>query len=99
MKRSTQVTLVLMGAVGIGGTAYALSPGCPQPPPGAPASEQTCRSGHVGGHGGWFHSGPSSSTYFGSSGGAPVQGAPTPAVSTVRGGFGGFGGLIGRIGA
>lgn len=95
MKRSTQVTLVLMGAIGIGGTAYALSSSCPQLPPGADPAQQTCRSGH-GGH--WFHSGSSGATYFGSTGGTPATGSSAPAVTTSRGGFGGSGRAVASAG-
>jgi hypothetical protein len=50
MKRSTKVSLVLMGAVGISEIASAL-PGCPQPGQGATAPDQSCPSNGVHGRG------------------------------------------------
>jgi hypothetical protein len=93
MKRSTQVSLVLMGAVGVGGTAYALqSNNCKPPPPSAVASDapQNCRSSWHGssysGHSGWnFFSGS------GSSGSRATSVASSSSGSSGRGGFGATG--------
>ena len=82
MKRSTQVTLVLM-TVTMGAGAYALSSpgGCRQSEPRTdPSQQQTCQSSH-GGHG--FH-------FSGSGGGTSGTLAPA-ADTTSRGGFGWFG--------
>jgi hypothetical protein len=96
MKRSTKVTLALMGAVGIGGTAYALSPGCPPPSPGAAATDQACRSSHSGyGHSGW--------NFFSGAPGGTTTAAPSPSTApgapTSRGGFGGSGRASGSAGS
>jgi hypothetical protein len=88
MKRSTQVTLVLM-TVAMGAGAYALSSpsGCRQSGPGTDPSQQSCQSSH-GGHG--FH--------FGGSGGG-TSGTPAPAADTTsRGGFGWFGRAFSAVG-
>jgi hypothetical protein len=96
MKRSTRVSLVLMGAVGVGGVAYAVAPSCPSPSQGALAPDQSCPSGH-GYHGGGGHyaffSGPSG----GSSAGPAANSSPAGATS--RGGFGGIGRLFASIGS
>jgi hypothetical protein len=84
MKRSSQVSLVLMTVTGIGAGAYALAPngGCRQSEPKAVPSDasQGCQSSHGSGHG--FHAFSSGS---GSSGATPA------ADTTSRGGFGGIG--------
>jgi hypothetical protein len=86
MKRSTQVSLVLMTVVGIGAGAYALAPNgdCRQSGPGAPGdAPQGCRSSHGGGSSGHgFYAGSSSSGNSGTS---------SAADATSRGGFGGTG--------
>ena len=98
MKRSTQVSLVLMGAVGIGASAYALqSYNCPQPAPGvtADSAAQGCRSSSGGGSGSSrWHLFPE----FGSSGSSVSSGSsatstasPAASSSTSRGGFGSIG--------
>jgi hypothetical protein len=94
MKRSTQVSLVLMGAVGVGGIAYALSPGCPRPDQGAVAPDQSCSSPRGGGYHGFgshygFFSGSSANAST-----APASSA-SPAGATSRGGFGGIGRAFG----
>jgi hypothetical protein len=87
MKRSTQVSLVLMGVVGIGAGAYALAPGgCRQSESTAAPGDapRDCRSSHSGGGGGHgFYS--TSSASSGSSG------TSSAADATSRGGFGGTG--------
>jgi len=93
MKRSTQVSLVLMGAVGVGGTAYALqSNSCKPPPPSAVVSDapQNCRSSwhssSYSGRSGWhFFSGS------GSSGSGSAGTASSSPGSGSRGGFGATG--------
>jgi hypothetical protein len=92
MKRSTKVTLALMGAVGIGGVAYAMSPGCKQPPPDAAAADRACRSSS-GSHTGWH--------FFSTSGGSATTTAPAsaPSSATARGGFGAIGRAFASIGS
>jgi hypothetical protein len=94
MKRSTQVSLVLMTAAGIGGGAYALTPrdSCRQPAPSAVASDtaQDCRSSRGGsGHGssGHFFSGSGSS----GSGASAATPSTSTSTSSGRGGFGTIG--------
>jgi hypothetical protein len=91
MKRSMKVSLVLMGAVGIGASAYALAPNCTQQSPGAAPGgaqqqQQTCRSSHYGsGHSGWsFFPGSSGAT-------TPSPTSPPAGNATSRGGFGAIG--------
>jgi len=102
MKRSTQVSLVLMTAAGIGGGAYALSPdSCRQPPPSAVASapqrppsalasdpQPSCRSHGSSSHGSsWhFYSGSGSSSSSTSS-----PSTTSTSTATSRGGFGSIG--------
>lgn len=99
MKRSTQVTLALMGAVGIGGMAYAFSPSCPQPPPQQPqngvAANQSCRSSYSGGHSGWHFYSPSSGGTTTTTISAPSGGTATAS----RGGFGALGRAFASIGS
>jgi hypothetical protein len=95
MKRSTQVSLVLMTAAGVGGAAYALTPSnsCRQPAPSAVTNDtaQDCRSSRSGsgGHGSYF------SFYSGSSGSRTSTSTTSIATSSTstssRGGFGGIG--------
>jgi hypothetical protein len=85
MKRSTQVSLVLMTVAGIGAGAYALAQngGCRQSGPGAPGeAPQGCQSSHGGGHSSGH------GFYFSGSGGS---GTSSAADATSRGGFGGTG--------
>ena len=97
MKRSTQVSLVLMGAVGVGGAAYALGDYCRQLRENTVASgqlEPTCRSsgwhGSSVGHGANFFSG------FGSSGSNAAGGSSSASVASgSRGGFGSIGAMLG----
>jgi hypothetical protein len=104
MKRSTQVSLVLMGALGVGGVAFALGGNC-QPPqasanPGnvqqamqQPTAQSTCRSSggsHASGYGRGF-------SLFSSSGASGPS--PSPAgLSVNRGGFGAIGRALSSIG-
>jgi hypothetical protein len=91
MKRSTQVSLVLMTAAGIGGAAYALTPrdSCRQSAPNAVAGNapQDCRfsRGSSSGHG-FFSS-------FGTGGSGTSAATPSGSTSTSsgRGGFGAIG--------
>jgi hypothetical protein len=86
MKRSTQVSLVLMTVAGIGAGAYAMGGDCRPSEPGAPGdAPQGCRSSHGGGHssGHGFY-------FFGSSGLGSSETSPA-AGTTSRGGFGGTG--------
>jgi hypothetical protein len=92
MKRSTQVSLVLLAAVGVGGAAIAMMPDrCRTPPQGAVAADSTqeCRSrGSSGGHGGGssnFSSG-SGDSKAGSSGSSS-----SGSEGAARGGFGSTG--------
>jgi len=97
MKRSTQVSLVLMGAVGVGGAAYALGDNCRQSQPGTVAGNQqqpTCRSS--GGHGLGFGRGASFFSGSGSSGSSAAGASPASSVgSGGRGGFGSIGAMLG----
>lgn len=91
MKRSTQVSLVLMTAVGVGGIAYALTPdSCRPPPPSATANDapKDCRTsrGSSGGHS--FYSGSGSSS---SNSSAPSSSSPSTSTGSSRGGFGSIG--------
>jgi hypothetical protein len=95
MKRSTQVSLVLMGAVGVGGTAYAVqSSSCKPPPPSAVASDapQNCRSSWHGssysGRSGWYFFSGSGSRSSGSGSASTASSSPG---SGSRGGFGATG--------
>jgi hypothetical protein len=91
MKRSTQVTLVLMTVGGIGAAAYALAPdGCRQSDPKRDP-QQSCHSTHSsGGHA--VHFGSSSGSSSGSGMGSTAT--PSSAETTSRGGFGWFGRLF-----
>jgi len=104
MKRSTQVSLVLMTAAGIGAGAYALTPNgsCRQPPPSTnpgnpqgpapPASAPDCRSSHGGSSGGGSSFSSSGSRGSGSPGATTSAGSATPeSASASRGGFGSIG--------
>jgi len=100
MKRSSQVSLVLMAAAGIGAAAYALTPGdnCRPPPPNIDpratpqVAPQNCRSSRSGWSGrSSFFSSNSGSSSSGSSGGSTVGANGTPASSASRGGFGSIG--------
>lgn len=85
MKRSTQVSLVLMGVVGIGAGAYALAPGgCRQSESTAAPGDapRDCRSSHGGGGHGFYST---------SSAGSGSSGTSSAADATSRGGFGGTG--------
>jgi hypothetical protein len=101
-KRSGHVTLLVMGTLAVGGTAYALMPGqtCqpPAPPPpgmAAPAQPQTgvaciSRTSSGGGSSGYSRS---HFSFFdgGSSSSAPsVHGPESSSSGVVRGGFGSF---------
>jgi hypothetical protein len=107
MKRSTQVSLVVMTAAGIGAGAYALAPNdnCRQSTasttareregPVQPASAPDCRSSHGGsaGHDSslFFYAG-SGSSGSGSAGATTPAANRTPAAtSPSRGGFGSIG--------
>ncbi len=103
MKRSTQVSLVLMTAAGIGAGAYALAPNdsCRQPlpsttardPQGADplASAPDCRSSRGGssGRSSFFSSGSNSSGSSGAT--ASAANGPSASTSASRGGFGSIG--------
>jgi hypothetical protein len=91
MKRSTQVSLILMTAVGVGGVAYAVTPNnvCRQPAPSAVASDtQDCRT---------RGSGHSSSWHFYGGSGSSNSSTPTSSTTSTstgvaeRGGFGSIG--------
>ena len=98
MKRSTQVTLVLVAAAGIFGVAAAMMPDrCRTQPPSTAASDvqQDCRSrGSSGSHGG--------SSYFGSGAGNTKSGTSTSSTSgsegAARGGFGSIGHAFASLG-
>jgi hypothetical protein len=103
MKRSSQVSLVLVAAVGIGGTAAMTMPQdrCRAQPESAAASavandvQQDCRSrGSSGSHGGssyswWGTGGSKSSTSSSSASGSEA---------TARGGFGSIGHAFASLG-
>jgi hypothetical protein len=97
MKRSTQVTLVLVAAAGIGGAAAAMMPDrCRTQPSNSVASDvqQDCRSrGSSGSHGGSF---------FGSGTGGSKSGTSTSPASgsegAARGGFGSIGHAFASLG-
>ena len=109
MKRSTQVSLVLMGAVGIGSAAYTVGDYCHRLREQTLASgqqEPTCRSSgwHAWGYGhGWssgrganFFSGSGSGFGFGASGADGAGRASAASVgSGSRGGFGSIGASLG----
>jgi hypothetical protein len=102
MKRSSQVALLLMGTVAVGGGAYALMPSenCQPNQPGlaqpgspqtqcSPRSSSSSSSGYRGGSG-WSSSSSSSRQGFtgdASSGSSTVHGGSAP---VARGGFGSF---------
>jgi hypothetical protein len=98
MKRSTQVTLVLVAAVGIGGAAAAMMPDRCRTQPSSPVAsdvQQDCRSrGSSGSHGG--------SSYFGSATGSSKSGTSTASASgsegAARGGFGSIGHAFASLG-
>jgi hypothetical protein len=100
MKRSTQVSLVLLAAVGVGGAAVAMMPDrCRTQPPSAVAGDapQECRAtshGSSGWHGG--------SSYFSSSSGDSKSGGSGSSSSgsegTARGGFGSTGHAFASLG-
>jgi len=97
MKRSTQVTLVLVAAAGIGGASAAMmSDRCRTQPSSAVASDvqQDCRSrGSSGSHG---------SSFFGSGTGSSKSGTSTSSASgsegAARGGFGSIGHAFASLG-
>jgi hypothetical protein len=102
VKRSTQVSLVLMTAAGIGGAAYALQPQdrCRPSAPSAVASDtpQNCRSsshGSSGSSGGssWFFRSGSGSTSSGT-----TSTSSSDSGSTTRGGFGSIGRAFASLG-
>ena len=103
MKRSTQVSLVLMGAVGVGSAAYAVGDYCQQLREQTLASgqqEPTCRSsgwhGWSSGHGWSFGHGANFFSGFGSSGSNAAGGSSSVSVASVgRGGFGSIGASLG----
>jgi hypothetical protein len=97
MKRSTQVTLVLVAAVGIGGAAAAMMPDrCRTQPSSAVASDvqQDCRSrGSSGSHGGSFFASGTGGSKSGTSA-ASASGSEGAA----RGGFGSIGHAFASLG-
>ena len=103
MKRSTHVTLVLMGAVGIGASAYALqSYNCPRqaPAPGAVAGNtaQSCQPSSRGTSGSGY--GRSFFSDFGSSGSSSTSTTSSPSSGAAnRGGFGAIGRAFASFGS
>jgi hypothetical protein len=107
VKRSTQVSLVLMGAVGVGGASYAMGDYCQRLRDTAVANgqqEPTCRSSvwHYGhgwslGHG--WRSGPGAANFFSGSGfgssGSTAASGSTSVAFVARGGFGSIGASLG----
>lgn len=101
VKRSGHVALLLMGAVAVGGTAYALIPRerCEQPADATAQTSDNCRSRSSGssGSGRWssshwgFTDSGSDSGRSSSSG----SGSESSASHVSRGGFGSFGHSIG----
>jgi hypothetical protein len=98
MKRSSQVALLLMGTVAVGGGAYAMMPSenCQPNQPGVQQNQNCNRSWRGASSGGGYGSSSSSSTssrqgFTGdgstSSGSSPVHGGSG---SIARGGFGSF---------
>ena len=104
MKRSTQVSLVLMGAVGIGSAAYAVGDYCQRLRETTLASgqqEPTCRSsawhyGHGWSLGNGWSSGRGVNFFSGSgSSGSNAAAGSTSVASVARGGFGSIGASLG----
>jgi len=106
MKRSAQVSLVLMAAAGIGAAAYAMTSNdnCRQPPPNTVPREtqpnaalrmapQDCRSSRGGpsGRGSSFFSSSSGSSGSGTSAANATPASTSASTSTGRGGFGAIG--------
>ncbi len=98
MKRSSQVALLLMGTVAVGGGAYALMPNenCQPNQPGVVQQNQNCGSrGNVssgGSYGRPSSSSSSSSQYLSSRQGFAGNGSSSSSTSNsvARGGFGSF---------
>jgi hypothetical protein len=103
MKRSSQIALLLMGTVGVGGGAYALMPSenCPPNQPGVvqPGGQPNanCNRSWRSSGGGYGSSSSSSSRYLSSSphfssSGTSSGGSSTtsPGSGVARGGFGSF---------
>lgn len=107
MKRSAQVGLVLMSAVGVGGSAYSMMPGRDCAPssdsalhaPTAPGQSQNCAprgssnsgSSSHGGGSHWFYGGSSSSSSSSSGSAMAATSSPVSGGSTTHGGFGAIG--------
>jgi hypothetical protein len=104
-KRSSHVTLLVMGTLAVGGTAYALMPSrsCQPPPPGmaAPAQPQmgvACTTGTSSSGGGSSGYSRTHFSFFGggsSSSGSSVHGPESSSSGVVRGGFGSFAHAVG----
>jgi hypothetical protein len=99
MKRSTQVSLVLLAAVGVGGAAVAMMPDrCRTQPQGAVAADSTqeCRSTSHGSSGSHGSSNSSSGNGGSKSGGPPSSGSGTEGAA--HGGFGSTGHAFASLG-
>jgi hypothetical protein len=96
MKRSSQVALLLMGTVAVGGGAYALMPSenCQPNQPGVAQQNQNCgHRGNVSSGGSYGRpSSSSSSSYLSSRQGFTGDGSSSSSTSNsvARGGFGSF---------
>ena len=102
MKRSAQVGLVIMSAVGVGGLGYAMMPSekCQQVDNGAPLDPSSPACRRSSGSGSGYHG---SRTYFGSSNSGDSASTTTTKPSTPSGGGGtsrgGFGSFFSSLGS
>jgi hypothetical protein len=94
MKRSSQVALLLMGTVAVGGGAYALMPSEKCQPNQAglaqPAGQQNCGSNYRGNVSSGGSYGRPSSSQQAFSGNASSSGGSSTTTPVARGGFGSF---------